>query len=62
MHSDDNWVKVSEEGDVKVVIPQDNCILFFKRDRQTFLFLSNFYPSTLVIDGLEWHCAEQYYQ
>jgi len=42
--------------------PIDNRILFFKRDKIDFGFLSNFYPCILYIDGKKWPHAEAYYQ
>ena len=43
-------------------IPEDNRILFFRRDRDTFPFLSNFYPASIILDEFNWHSSEQYYQ
>jgi len=43
-------------------IPIDNRIQFFKRDRQDFGFLSNFYPCKLRIAGQSWPHVEAYYQ
>jgi ribA/ribD-fused uncharacterized protein len=43
-------------------IPTDNRILFYKRDRKEFCFLSNFYLSPIVIKGVLWPDVEHYYQ
>ncbi len=43
-------------------LPTDNRILFFERDRADFGFLSNFYPSHLVLDGRDWTTVEHFYQ
>ena len=43
-------------------IPVDNKVLFFKRDRHDFGFLSNFYICSLEIDGEIWPHVEAYYQ
>jgi ribA/ribD-fused uncharacterized protein len=44
------------------MIPVDNRILFFDRDRATFGFLSHFHPSPIVLDGESWPTVEHYYQ
>lgn len=43
-------------------IPADNRILFFKRDRETFGFLSNYHDAPIHIDGEVWRSTEFYYQ
>ena len=43
-------------------IPRDGRVMFFKRDRQDFGFLSNFYPCEVLIDGRVWPHTEAYYQ
>jgi N-glycosidase YbiA len=43
-------------------IPNDNRILFYRRDRRDFGFLSHFYPSPIVLDGEQWPTTEHYYQ
>lgn len=43
-------------------IPGDNRILFCKRDREQFGFLSNFYPSTIAIEDETWPTTEHFYQ
>jgi ribA/ribD-fused uncharacterized protein len=43
-------------------IPADNRILFFRRDRDAFGFLSHFYPSPIVLDDMEWPTVEHFYQ
>lgn len=45
-----------------VVIPPDNRILYFGRDREQFRFLSHFYASPILIDGETWPTVEHYYQ
>ena len=44
------------------LIPEDGRILFFRRDRNAFGFLSNFHPSPIVLDGMPWPTVEHYYQ
>jgi len=44
------------------VLPADNRVLFFKRDRMQFGFLSNFYPCQIQLDGRSWPNVEAYYQ
>ena len=44
------------------VIPPDNRILFFSRDRDAFSFLSNFFPAAIQLDGEAWPTVEHYYQ
>jgi ribA/ribD-fused uncharacterized protein len=43
-------------------IPADGRVLFFRRDRPDFGFLSHFYPSPILLDGEEWPTVEHYYQ
>lgn len=43
-------------------IPADGRILFFKRDRNDFPFLSNFFLVEIIIDGRNWPSVEHYYQ
>jgi ribA/ribD-fused uncharacterized protein len=45
-----------------MIIPADNRILYFGRDRETFGFLSHFHPSPIVLDGETWPTVEHYYQ
>lgn len=45
-----------------VVIPPDNRILYFGRDRAAFRFLSHFHPSQIVLDDATWPTVEHYYQ
>jgi N-glycosidase YbiA len=42
--------------------PPDGRILFFRRDREAFGFLSHFHRATLRLDGEEWPSVEHYYQ
>ena len=44
------------------VIPDDGRILFFRRDRRDFGFLSNFFRCKIQVDGREWPHNEAYYQ
>jgi N-glycosidase YbiA len=46
----------------KLVIPADNRILYFTRDREIFRFLSHFHPAPIVLDGETWPTVEHYYQ
>jgi ribA/ribD-fused uncharacterized protein len=43
-------------------LPDDGRILFFKRDREQFGFLSNFYEAAIELDGETWRSTEFYYQ
>ena len=43
-------------------IPLDGRILFFKRDRAGFGFLSHFHPSPIQLDGETWPTVEHWYQ
>ena len=43
-------------------IPEDNRILFYKRDRADYGFLSNFFQTNVEIDGIIWPHTEAYYQ
>lgn len=45
-----------------IVIPEDNRILYFGRDRALFRFLSHFHPSPILMDGEVWPTVEHYYQ
>lgn len=45
-----------------LVVPTDGRILFFKRDRPTFGFLSNFHDAPVEFDGEVWRSTEFYYQ
>lgn len=44
------------------VIPEDNRILFFRRDRFDFGFLSHFHRSPMIIDSVDWPTVEHFYQ
>ena len=48
--------------DLQLPIPDDNRILFFKRDRELFGFLSNYHDAPVTIDGEVWRSTEFYYQ
>ena len=43
-------------------IPPDRRILYFARDRDTYRFLSHFWPAPIAIDGEIWPTVEHYYQ
>lgn len=45
-----------------MMIPADNRILHYGRDRTEFRFLSHFYPAPILLDGDIWPTAEHYYQ
>jgi len=45
-----------------LVIPDDNRILYFTRDRAAFRFLSHFWPSPIQLDDQNWPTVEHYYQ
>ena len=44
------------------LIPADNEIRFFLRDRPVFGFLSNFHDAAIVVEGETWRSTEFYYQ
>ena len=44
------------------MIPPDDRILFYRRDRWDFGFLSHFHPSPMIIDGVDWPTVEHFYQ
>jgi ribA/ribD-fused uncharacterized protein len=44
------------------LVPADNRILYFERDRDAFRFLSHFHPSPIVVDGETWATVEHFYQ
>jgi ribA/ribD-fused uncharacterized protein len=46
----------------RLVIPPDNRILYFRRDREQFEFLSHFHPAPILIDGITWPTVEHFYQ
>src|ERR1700676_3881494 len=48
--------------DLQLPIPDDGRILFFKRDREIFGFLSNYHDAPVAIDGENWRSTEFYYQ
>lgn len=45
-----------------LVIPADNRILYYNRDRDAFGCFSHFHPAKIIVDGEEWKTAEHYYQ
>ena len=44
------------------MIPADGRILYFRRDREAFRFLSHFFPSPFELDGMAWPTVEHWYQ
>ena len=46
----------------ELIIPDDNRILYFARDRAAFRFLSHFFPAPIFMDGETWATVEHYYQ
>jgi len=46
----------------KLVIPDDNRILYYGRDRVLFRFLSHFWPAAFVLDNESWPTVEHFYQ
>lgn len=46
----------------ELIIPADNRILYFNRDRAAFRFLSHFWPSPIELDGELWPTVEHFYQ
>lgn len=44
------------------LIPADNRILYFERDREDFPFLSHFHRCDIELDGESWPTVEHYYQ
>jgi ribA/ribD-fused uncharacterized protein len=45
-----------------LIVPPDNRILYFGRDRETFRFLSHFHPAAIVLDDVTWPTVEHFYQ
>jgi N-glycosidase YbiA len=45
-----------------VTIPSDGRVLFFRRDREAFGFLSHFHYATIHLDGENWPAVEHYFQ
>ncbi|KPH77803.1 MULTISPECIES: NADAR family protein [Bosea] len=45
-----------------IAIPADNRILYYRRDREAFGFLSHFHSSPIEIDGEIWPTVEHFYQ
>lgn len=45
-----------------LIIPTDNRILYFKRDREMYRFLSHFHPAPIELNGETWPTVEHYYQ
>src|SRR5712672_3124710 len=53
---------ISEEAGAPHMIPPDNRIIYYGRDREHFRFLSHFHPSPFVLDSEGWATVEHYYQ
>lgn len=53
---------MEREARPTVVVPPDGRILFFRRDRQAFGFLSHFHDATIHLDGEDWPTVEHYFQ
>jgi ribA/ribD-fused uncharacterized protein len=49
-------------SDILTSLPADGRVLFYRRDRELFGFLSNFAPSPIVVDEKSWPTVEHYYQ
>jgi ribA/ribD-fused uncharacterized protein len=45
-----------------LIIPSDNRVLYFDRDRALFGFLSHFYPSPIDLEAERWPTVEHFYQ
>jgi N-glycosidase YbiA len=45
-----------------MILPPDNRVLYFNRDRQLFRFLSHFWPAPIELDGEIWATVEHFYQ
>lgn len=45
-----------------IIVPDDNRILYYRRDRTMYRFLSHFYASPIDVDGELWMTVEHYYQ
>lgn len=62
----DDEAKISDRGEAPIaadsIIPPDNRILFFHRDRAAFPFFSNFHLAPIEIDGVLWPSTEHFYQ
>jgi N-glycosidase YbiA len=56
-----SW-RMERKARQNAVIPSDGRILFFRRDRDAFGFLSHFHYATVHLDGQEWPTVEHYFQ
>jgi ribA/ribD-fused uncharacterized protein len=50
------------DGKAMPIVPSDNRILYYSRDRESFGFLSHFHPAPIEIDGEIWATVEHFYQ
>jgi len=46
----------------ELIIPEDNRILYFERDRALFRFLSHFHAAPIQLEGEVWPTVEHFYQ
>jgi ribA/ribD-fused uncharacterized protein len=46
----------------EATVPADGRILFFRRDREVYGFLSHFHPAPIHLDGEDWATVEHYFQ
>ncbi len=58
----DRQIEVSLPRPEDLVIPADGRVLFFRRDRAMFGWLSHFYRAPIVLDGETWGSVEHFYQ
>ena len=56
------WFTVAHSWLTFPLLPKDNRILFFKRDRADYFSYPIFIPVKLEIDGKRWPHTEAYYQ
>jgi N-glycosidase YbiA len=53
---------MTPEATEEPIVPRDGRILFFRRDRATFGFLSHFHRATIHLDSQDWPTVEHYFQ
>ena len=56
------WDIFRRRRTITLELPPDGKILFYKRDRNNFGFLSNFYLSNIHLEATVWPSAEHFYQ
>jgi predicted NAD-dependent protein-ADP-ribosyltransferase YbiA (DUF1768 family) len=54
----ENLHEFKNQSDAPRIVPADNRILYFCRDRVAFGFLSHFHASPIVLDGETWPTLE----